>query len=83
MLGQGDKRMKVTINIDCTPQEARAFMGLPDLAPLQDEYVEKMRAHMAANLSGADAEKMLGQWSAMASGMEQWQKAMWGAATKS
>jgi hypothetical protein len=23
--------MKITIDIDCTPQEARAFMGLPDL----------------------------------------------------
>jgi hypothetical protein len=23
--------MKITINIDCTPQEARTFMGLPDL----------------------------------------------------
>lgn len=75
--------MKVTINIDCTPQEARAFMGLPDLTPLHDEYLDKMRALMAANLSGADAEKMLGQWSTMASGMEQWQKAMWGAVTKS
>jgi Family of unknown function (DUF6489) len=73
--------MKVTINIDCTPQEARAFMGLPDLAPLHDEYIEKMRQLMTANMSGADAEKMVGQWSTMASGMEQWQKAMWGAAT--
>jgi hypothetical protein len=75
--------MKVTINIDCTPQEARAFMGLPDLAPLHDDYLDKMRALMAANLSGADAEKMLGQWSTLATSMEQWQKAMWGAATKS
>ncbi len=73
--------MKVTINIDCTPQEARTFMGLPDLAPLHDDYVEKMRQLMTASLSGADAEKMLRQWSTMASGMEQWQKAMWGAAT--
>ncbi len=73
--------MKVTINIECTPEEARSFMGLPDLAPLHGDYIEKMRQLMAANLSGADAEKMLGQWSMMSSGMEQWQKAVWGAAT--
>jgi hypothetical protein len=24
--------MKITIDIDCTPAEARAFMGLPDLS---------------------------------------------------
>jgi Family of unknown function (DUF6489) len=75
--------MKVTVNIDCTPEEARTFVGLPDLAPLHSEYVDKMRELMNAKLSGADAEKMLGQWSSMAAGMEQWQKAMWGAATKS
>ena len=28
--------MKVTIDIDCTPEEARRFMGLPDLTPVHD-----------------------------------------------
>ena len=27
--------MKVTIEIDCTPVEARQFMGLPDVQPMQ------------------------------------------------
>ncbi len=27
--------MKVTVEIDCTPDEARAFLGLPDVRPMQ------------------------------------------------
>ncbi len=38
--------MKVTIDIDCTPQEARAFMGLPDVAPLNDHIVAEMQKRM-------------------------------------
>jgi hypothetical protein len=28
--------MKVHIDIDCTPEEARTFFGLPDLQPMQE-----------------------------------------------
>src|SRR5262245_27750208 len=33
---QGRAGMKITINIDCTPAEAREMLGLPDLQPLQN-----------------------------------------------
>ncbi len=29
----------MTVDVDCTPAEARAFLGLPDLTPLHDKYV--------------------------------------------
>ena len=35
--------MKVTFDIDCTPEEARRFLGLPDLTPVHDAYVDAMR----------------------------------------
>lgn len=35
--------MKVTIEVDCTPEEARRMMGLPDLTPLHDHFLDKMR----------------------------------------
>ncbi len=38
--------MRVTIDIDCTPAEARAFLGLPDIAPLQDAALAQMKAHL-------------------------------------
>ena len=42
--------MKVTIDIDMTPEEARRMMSLPDLEPLQQEMMEKMRAKMLQNM---------------------------------
>jgi len=32
--------MKFHVDVDCTPEEARSFLGLPDLAPIHDRYVQ-------------------------------------------
>lgn len=32
--------MQIKVNVDCTPEEARTFLGLPDLKPVQDRYVQ-------------------------------------------
>src|SRR5262245_12548473 len=54
--------MKITIDIDCTPVEARAFFGLPDLTPLQAEMMKQMQERMTAALAGMDAEKLMKTW---------------------
>ncbi len=33
--------MKVRIEIDCTPEEARAALGLPDVSGLNEQLVER------------------------------------------
>ncbi|BDI59802.1 DUF6489 family protein [Qipengyuania nanhaisediminis] len=38
--------MKVNIEIDCTPEEARTFMGLPDVSQANDVYVETITKAM-------------------------------------
>ncbi len=38
----GEWRMKVNVEIDCTPEEARRAMGLPDLTPIHERYVQMM-----------------------------------------
>jgi hypothetical protein len=38
--------MKVTVEMDITPQEARQLMGLPDLEPMQEALLEKIQAKM-------------------------------------
>ena len=38
--------MKVHIEIDCTPEEARSFMGLPDVGKANDVYVDMMSKAM-------------------------------------
>lgn len=54
--------MKITVDIDCTPEEARAFLGLPDLKPLQDAFMDNMKEKMTSGLSGDDMEKMFNLW---------------------
>ncbi len=39
--------MKVTINIDCTPEEARSFMGLPDVTAVNEAMIKKMTDQVA------------------------------------
>jgi hypothetical protein len=39
--------MKVTVNVECTPAEARTFLGLPDLSALQAAMQERMRQTVA------------------------------------
>ncbi len=38
--------MKVHIEIDCTPEEARTFMGLPDVSKANSVYVDTMSKAM-------------------------------------
>ena len=38
--------MKINIEIDCTPEEARNFMGLPDVGKANDVYVDMMSKAM-------------------------------------
>jgi hypothetical protein len=38
--------MKITIEIDCTPEEARNFMGLPDVSAANNVYVDNLTKAM-------------------------------------
>jgi hypothetical protein len=38
--------MKITIEIDCTPEEARSFMGLPDVSAANNVYVDNLTKAM-------------------------------------
>lgn len=67
--------MKVNINIECTPQEARAFFGLPDVTPLNDALVEEMQSRMSANMEAMEPEALMRSW--MSYGGE-WQKQFMG-----
>lgn len=38
--------MKINIEIECTPEEARSFMGLPDVSAANNVYVENLTKAM-------------------------------------
>lgn len=54
--------MKINIEIDCEPAEARAFLGLPDVAPLNDHLVAEMKKRMDANIAGLQPEELMKTW---------------------
>ena len=49
--------MKVKIDIDCTPEEARTFFGQPDLGPLQKEMMSQMQERMRAAMASMDPDR--------------------------
>jgi hypothetical protein len=80
--------MKVNVEVDMTPEEARRFMGLPDVAPLQEKMMAEMQARMKAAFDTGDPEAMLQAWMPFLSGsagggakaFEQFQKYLWDSA---
>ena len=65
--------MKITMNVECTPEEARAFLGLPDLKPMQDRLIKDIEEQMAARLKAMSPEEMMKAWMPAAKGLEQMQ----------
>ena len=54
--------MKVTVEVECTPAEARSFLGLPDVEPLNDHLVSEMKKRMDANMSAMQPEELMKTW---------------------
>ncbi|AWN44317.1 DUF6489 family protein [Methylobacterium durans] len=68
--------MKVKVEIDCTPEEARTFFGLPDVQPLQAKILAEMERRMLAEMDRFSPEALLRSWMALApQGPEQMQDA--------
>lgn len=57
--------MKVSIDIECTPEEARRAMGLPDLTALHEQYLAKMAAAMDGRGGPEMLEAMIRNWGPM------------------
>ena len=75
--------MKVTIDIDCTPEEARAFLGLPDVKPMQDRLLVELETRMQQNIRDMEPEALVNKWLPLGlQGMEQLQKALWTSLTQ-
>ena len=70
--------MKVTIDIDCTPQEARTFFGLPDVEPMQKALMQQLQDRMQQNLAAMEPEALMKTWLPVSiQSFEQLQKMFW------
>jgi hypothetical protein len=63
--------MKITMNVDCTPEEARALLGLPDLKPMQDEVMQEIRNRSMAAVAAMDPTEILRTWMPMMTGFDE------------
>lgn len=74
--------MKMNIEIDCTPAEARAFLGLPDVSGLNDHLVEEMKKRMDANVAAMQPEELMKSWTSFGlSAQDQFRRLMEAAVT--
>jgi hypothetical protein len=73
----GRKAMKMTIEVDCTPEEARRFLGLPDVSALNDHLVGEMSKRIDANMQLLSPEEFMKNWMTFGAGaQEQFRKMM-------
>jgi hypothetical protein len=64
--GRERSTMKVTVEVDCTPEEARRFLGLPDLRPMQEAVLAKVQQQMVDGVTALSPEALLKSWLPMA-----------------
>ena len=70
--------MKIEIDIDCTPDEARTLFGLPDVKPMQTALMNDIEARMKKSLAAMEPDALIKMWlPASIQGLEQWQKFVW------
>ena len=70
--------MKFTVDVECTPDEARRFIGLPDVAPMQEAMMKELEKQLKANIQSLDPETMIKTWlPATIQGWGEMQKMFW------
>lgn len=54
--------MRFQINVDCTPEEAREFFGLPDILPMQQDLMEMVSRRLSENIQTMEPEALMKTW---------------------
>jgi hypothetical protein len=54
--------MKISFDVDCTPEEARKFFGLPEIQPLQEALLREVQERISANIKAMDAKALIDTW---------------------
>lgn len=55
--------MKMTMDVDCTPEEARRLMGLPDMSSVHEVYLAKIRETVDKGITPDQIETLMRSWS--------------------
>jgi hypothetical protein len=71
--------MKIHVELEMTPEEARGLMGLPDVAPLQKQMMDEIKTRVTKAMEAGDMESLMRAWTPLG-GQEafgQFQKFLW------
>lgn len=67
--------MKISVDVDCTPEEARRFMGLPDLSSVHAIYLGKLERLVDEGVTADNVDTMMRAWAPMGeAGMTMWRQ---------
>jgi hypothetical protein len=69
--------MRISVEVDCTPEEARRFMGLPDVSGLNDHIMAEMQKRVDSNMALLSGDELVKSWLTLGAGaQEQFRKMM-------
>ncbi|MCW8885786.1 MAG: DUF6489 family protein [Motiliproteus sp.] len=68
--------MKITVNLDLTPEEMRKMLGLPDVHDFQNELLQHVREQVEAGAEGYEPMTLLKPFVPGAASVEQFQRLM-------
>ncbi len=54
--------MKFNIEVDCTPEEVRRLVGLPDLTEVHEVYLGQMKEMMSKGVTPDMVDSMVRNW---------------------
>ncbi|OQW77169.1 MAG: hypothetical protein B7Y43_07350 [Sphingomonas sp. 28-62-20] len=67
--------MKINVEVECTPEEARRLMGLPDFSPVHEKYITALTDSMDGHIKPEMLESMMRSWAPMGeAGMNFWRQ---------
>ncbi len=54
--------MKITVTVDCTPEEARAALGLPDVSGIHAIYLDRMKTFAEQGVTADNFADLMKGW---------------------
>lgn len=63
--------MKFRVDVDCTPQELRTFLGMPDVEPMQKAVMDEMQRRMVSSMDQFSPTSVMKDWFAPMTAMQQ------------
>ncbi len=74
--------MKFSIDIDCTPEEARSFFGLPNVEILNKAIMDQVQTQMMDQMKAMAPDEIMKAWMPNGAAWDQFQKMFTGYGSK-